>query len=90
MPGALHRRSKPFLTSRSKRKPVVYNIEVSRRLPVGKEASQVSVLLPDEEVAQKVPFGVESQRVNVTAPKVQIYDLVVVRMEPGLQLLRIT
>jgi hypothetical protein len=66
----------------AKRQPVVNNIEVSLRLPVGKEVSQLSVLSPDEEMAQKVPFGVESQRVNFTVPKLQIYDLVVVRMKP--------
>ena len=57
-------------------------IEVSLRLPVGKEVSQVSVLSPDGEMAQKVPFAVESRRINFTVPKLQIYDLVVVRMKP--------
>ncbi len=63
------------------RSPSVRNVEVSLKIPDGKNVKQLSMLSPDEESGQSLDSYVRDGRAIFTVPRLETYNLIVIELE---------
>jgi hypothetical protein len=64
----------------AERSPTVANIEVTLRLPSGKQVGQVSILSPDAEATVSVPVRTTPGRATLAFPPLRTYSVAVVQL----------
>jgi hypothetical protein len=63
------------------RNPSVPNIKVDALVPVGRRVTQVTVLTPDGGNDTTLQYKENGKRVEFTVPKLNIYDMIVMKLE---------
>jgi hypothetical protein len=60
---------------------LVKNIDISLRIPKGKQVKELILLSPDSEGSESLPFKVKDDRADFKVPRLEIYDLVVIKLQ---------
>lgn len=63
-----------------RREELVKDINVSLRIPKGKQVKELLLLTPDREGSESLPFTVKDGRAVFKVPHLEVYDLVVVKL----------
>lgn len=59
---------------------LVKDINVSLRIPEGKQVRELILLSPDREETESLPFTLKNRRAFFNIPRLEVYDLVVVNL----------
>jgi hypothetical protein len=63
-----------------RKEELVKDISVSLKIPAGKQVKELQLLSPDREGNESLPFTVKDGRAVFKVPRLEIYDLVVVKL----------
>jgi len=64
----------------ARKEELVKDINVSLRIPKGKQVKDLQLLSPDRDGNESLPFKVKDDRVDFKVPRLEVYDLVVVKL----------